>query len=85
MSDEQQISEADYHHGAESLAEVIKTYLLKGMVEFEFISNRIVLKVGNREIIFLTQPEWTSDSLKKILDSQEKSMISARFYDVQIK
>ena len=85
MTDEQQISEADYHHGAEAIAEVIKTYLLKGMVEFEFISNRIVLKVGNREIIFLTQPEWTSDSLKKILDSQEKSMISARFYDVQIK
>ena len=85
MTEEQPISEADYHHGAEKLAEVVKDFLLKGLVEFELLNNRIILRVDNREIIFLTQPEWTSDSLKKVLEFQEGGKITARFYDVQHK
>lgn len=83
MPEEAKLSDADYHHGADALAAVFKNYLIRHAVEFEIIENRIVMRVGKTEVVFLSQPDWMPPEFKKMLETPGSKKVLVRAVDVR--
>jgi hypothetical protein len=66
MADEK-LSDADYHHGADTLAALFRDYLLRHAVEFEIVGKHVFMRVGKTEIVFETQTGWQDGGSNKML------------------
>jgi hypothetical protein len=83
MADDEQLSDADYHFGAETLAWVFEHFLKRHAVEFEVVENRFIMRVGKTEVVFLTQPDWTPPEFKRMQETPGSKKILVRAVDVR--
>jgi hypothetical protein len=57
-------SDADYHHGAEELAKIFETHLMRHLVDVKFQPERkMVMTIGNCVVEFLIDQAMSSDSI----------------------
>jgi hypothetical protein len=65
MEEQAKTSDADYHHGAEELARIFETRLMRHLVDLKFSCERkLLLCVGNCEVELLIDSTMSSDTIK---------------------
>ena len=69
MADEQVPSCADYHHGAEMVAEVFSENLIRQLVEVKFERSQVFLCIGKTVISMLIDTNLTSQNCLKMAET----------------